>query len=85
MAAKKLLASNVTDPKIDRWYQVAKRLELWVVRSPAQAGRISVLYCPVEKQADVSRQLHEENLHQISFQFDFLGAHILLNSDNQEN
>lgn len=78
---KKLLASTVTTPEIDEWYRVAKDAgALGGKVTGAGGGGFLLLYCPAERQAEVARRLHASGLHQMRFQFDFLGAHILLNS-----
>jgi len=79
---KKRLASTVTNESIDRWYQLAKETgALGGKVTGAGGGGFLLLYCPVERQGELASRLRAEGLYQIRFQFDFLGAHILLNSE----
>ena len=76
---KKLLASHVTNPAIEKWYRTA-------VDAGAIGGKVTgaggggflLLFCPADKQAEVSQQLRERGLQQVKFRFDFRGAHLLL-------
>lgn len=77
--SKKRLASSVTNPTIDRWYRIARDAGAVGGKvTGAGGGGFLLLYCPPERQAEVARVLREQGLHQMRFQFDFLGAHILL-------
>ena len=79
---KKLLASTVTNPAIDDWYRVAREAgALGGKVTGAGGGGFLLLYCPTDRQSEVATRLRERGLHQIRFRFDFLGAHILLNSE----
>ncbi|MHB0868458.1 MAG: GHMP family kinase ATP-binding protein [Chloroflexota bacterium] len=78
---KKRLASTVTNESIDGSYRTAREAgALGGKVTGAGGGGFLLLYCPPESQPDVVRRLGERGLHQIRFQFDFLGAHILMNS-----
>ncbi len=79
---KKLLASSVTNPAIDDWYRVAREAgALGGKVTGAGGGGFLLLYCPTDRQPEVATRLRERGLQQIRFRFDFLGAHILLNSE----
>ncbi len=79
---KKLLASTITNESIDESYRVAKEAgALGGKVTGAGGGGFLLLYCIPERQPEVARRLAERGLHQIRFHFDFLGAHILMNSE----
>lgn len=78
---KKLLASTVTNESIDESYRIAKEAgALGGKVTGAGGGGFLLLYCPPERQPEVARRLRDRGLHQIRFHFDFLGAHILMNT-----
>ena len=78
---KKRLASTVTNQAIDESYRIAKEAgALGGKVTGAGGGGFLLLYCPPERQPEVTRGLRDRGLQQIRFQFDFLGAHILMDS-----
>jgi D-glycero-alpha-D-manno-heptose-7-phosphate kinase len=78
---KKKLANRVTNEAIDESYRVAKEAgALGGKVTGAGGGGFLLLYCSPECQPDVASRLKERGLQQVRFQFDFLGAHILMNS-----
>ncbi len=78
---KKRLASRVTNSDIDEWYRMAKDAGAVGGKvTGAGGGGFLLLYCPLERQFEVTRVLHERGLHAMRFHFDILGAHVLLDS-----
>lgn len=78
---KKRLASTVTNKEIDESYRIARKAgALGGKVTGAGGGGFLLLYCPPESQPEVVGRLRERGLQQIRFHFDFLGAHILMNS-----
>jgi D-glycero-alpha-D-manno-heptose-7-phosphate kinase len=80
---KKTLASTVTNPEIDDSYRIAIEAGAFGGKvTGAGGGGFLLLFCPPERQAEVSGRLEARGLHRIGFLFDFLGAHILMD-DNE--
>ncbi len=78
---KKRLARTVTNQSIDESYQIAKEAgALGGKVTGAGGGGFLLLYCPPDHQPEVTQRLRERGLQPIRFQFDFLGAHILMDS-----
>ncbi|HEX2988994.1 MAG TPA: GHMP kinase [Chloroflexota bacterium] len=76
---KKTLASTVTNGEIDESYRIAIEAgALGGKVTGAGGGGFLLLFCPPGRQSEVSAQLEARGLHRIGFQFDFLGAHILM-------
>jgi len=77
---KKRRSAKISDPNIDRWYEVARA-------NGAQGGKIMgaggggffMLYCPNSHKAQLRKALAAEGLREMSYDFDFSGAKVLLN------
>lgn len=87
--AKKRVSSKISNSRIDAMYELA-------VRNGALGGKITgaggggflLLYCEPQNQDQVRRALHGYGLKEMSFAFDFQGAHVLVNDpfiDNDTN
>ncbi|HHX64936.1 MAG TPA: GHMP kinase, partial [Chloroflexi bacterium] len=78
---KKKFASNVSNPKIDRWYDLARdHGALGGKITGAGGGGFLLLYCEPEHQADVTRALEQQDLQRMDFRFDYGGARVLMNT-----
>lgn len=79
--AKRQLASGITDPWIDQWYQVARE-------SGARGGKIAgaggggflLLYCDRQHQDRVTEALQAQGLHRMDFRFETGGAMVIVNT-----
>jgi D-glycero-alpha-D-manno-heptose-7-phosphate kinase len=79
--AKRQLASGITDPWIDQWYQVARE-------SGARGGKIAgaggggflLLYCQPEYQERVTEALAGQGLTRMDFRFETGGAMVIVNN-----
>lgn len=77
---KKRRSAQITDPQIDRWYDLA-------LDSGALGGKIMgaggggffVFYCPNGRKADVRNALAGAGLREMSFHFDYDGAKEIVN------
>ena len=78
--AKKRVSSKISNQRIDFLYDLA-------IRNGAQGGKITgaggggflLLFCHPSRQSEVRRALAAEGLHEMTFNFDFQGAHLLVN------
>lgn len=78
---KKQLARNVTNPRIDRCYELARRNgALGGKITGAGGGGFLMLYCPPERHGDVTGALEQEGLVRMDFGFDYRGVSVLLNT-----
>lgn len=78
---KKRLAKGVSNPDIDRWYEIARAHGAVGGKiTGAGGGGFLMLYCPLERQRAVTAALESEGLLCIDFQFEFGGARVLMNS-----
>jgi D-glycero-alpha-D-manno-heptose-7-phosphate kinase len=77
---KKRRSQKVTDPQIDRWYDLARdRGALGGKIMGAGGGGFLMLFCPRESKAGVRQALASEGLREMPFDFDFEGAKVLVN------
>lgn len=78
---KKNLAPNITNPFIDRCYDLARRHgALGGKLTGAGGGGFLMLYCPLAHQEAVTKALERDGLVRMNFRFDFQGATVLLNT-----
>jgi D-glycero-alpha-D-manno-heptose-7-phosphate kinase len=78
--AKKRLSSKVSDGRIDRWYDLAKANgAIGGKVAGAGGGGFLMLYCPGASKQRVRAAMTAEGLHEMSYDFDFEGAKVLLN------
>lgn len=76
--AKKSISKEISTPRIDRLYQLARE-------SGATGGKITgaggggflLLYCPIQSQATVRAALAEQQIQEMSFRFDHSGARVV--------
>jgi len=79
--AKRQLASGITDPWIDQWYQVARD-------AGARGGKIAgaggggflLLYSERQYQDQVTEALRAQGLHRMDFRFESGGAMVIVNT-----
>ena len=77
---KKRRSSQISDARIDRWYTAARESgALGGKIIGAGGGGFLMLYCPNGKKASVRRAMSAEGLHEMSYNFDFQGAKVLVN------
>ena len=77
---KKQRSSKISNPRIDRWYEIAKENgALGGKIIGAGGGGFLMLYCPNETKAAVRRAMAAEGLREMSYDFDFEGAKVLVN------
>lgn len=77
---KKRRSGKISNPRIDRWYTVARDAgALGGKVIGAGGGGFLMLYCPSDKKAPVREALAAEGLHEMSYDFDFQGAKVLVN------
>lgn len=77
---KKERAASVTDPTIDKWYQVA--IEAGALGGKivgAGSGGFLLIYTPPERKSRVRSAMNGAGLREMSFQFDFDGAKVIAN------
>ncbi len=83
---KKRLSAHISTPLIDRCYAIARAQgALGGKVTGAGGGGFLLLYCPVERQAAVTRALEAEGLIRMNFRFDFQGASVVLNTLSRSN
>jgi D-glycero-alpha-D-manno-heptose-7-phosphate kinase len=87
-AAKKQVSSRISNRHIDVAYDTALRHgALGGKITGAGGGGFLLLFCQPEHQESVRQALAEQGLKEMSFNFDFQGAHVLVNDpfiDNDE-
>ncbi len=77
---KKRRSGKISDPRIDRWYEIAKENgALGGKIIGAGGGGFLMLYCPNETKGAVRRAMAAEGLREMPYDFDFEGAKVLLN------
>lgn len=87
--AKRRVSARISNSRIDGLYDLA-------LRSGALGGKITgaggggflLLFCEPQRQGRVRQALVAEGLHEMTFNFDFQGAHVLVNDpfiDNDEH
>jgi D-glycero-alpha-D-manno-heptose-7-phosphate kinase len=79
--AKRTLASGISDPTIDRWYDLALSAGATGGKLVgAGGGGFLLLYCEPERQDAVSRQLDGEGLTRMDFAFESSGGTVIMNN-----
>ncbi len=77
---KKRRSGKISDPKIDRWYELAREHgALGGKVIGAGGGGFLMLYCPGSAKATVRQVFSAEGLREVPFDFDFEGAKVLVN------
>ncbi|MBN1814651.1 MAG: galactokinase [Anaerolineae bacterium] len=77
---KKRRSGQISDPRIDRWYEIAR--ENGVLGGKiigAGGGGFLMLYCSNATKGAVRRALTAEGLREMIYDFDFEGAKVLVN------
>jgi D-glycero-alpha-D-manno-heptose-7-phosphate kinase len=79
--AKRGLATGITLPQIDRWYNLARSAGASGGKiAGAGGGGFLLLYCEPEYQERVTEVLGEEGLVQMDFSFESGGALVIMNN-----
>lgn len=77
---KKRRSAQISDPRIDRWYELAKAQgALGGKIVGAGGGGFLMLYCPTDRKAHLRQALSEAGLREMSYDFDFEGAKTIVN------
>jgi D-glycero-alpha-D-manno-heptose-7-phosphate kinase len=72
---KKRRSTKITDPRIDRWYQIARdNGALGGKLIGAGGGGFLLFYCPNAHKGRLRRTMAEEGLREMPFDFDVEGA-----------
>ena len=78
--AKRRVSDKISDSRIDHLYETARRNgALGGKITGAGGGGFLLLYCEKDCQQKVRDALGREGLHELVFEFDFLGARVLVN------
>ena len=78
---KKKRSDKMSDPRIDGWYELARRCgALGGKLMGAGGGGFLMFYCPAEYRQDLREAMAAEGLPELSFQFDLEGAKVLMNA-----
>ncbi len=77
---KKRRSGKISNPDIDRWYEVAKANgALGGKIMGAGGGGFFMFYCPNDRKAQLRRAMAREGLREMSINFDLEGARVLMN------
>jgi len=77
---KKRRSAKISDPDIDRWYETARANgALGGKIMGAGGGGFFMFYCPNNHKAQLRKTMAAEGLREMSYDFDFEGAKVLLN------
>ena len=86
--AKKLLSKQISNPMIDELYDLGKRSgALGGKITGAGGGGFLLLYCDKQHQAEVRREFAARSIQEMTFEFDFAGARVVVDDpfiDNDE-
>ena len=87
--AKKRVSAKISNPRIDSLYELAtKNGALGGKITGAGGGGFLLLFCEPQNQESVRQALSAEGLKEMTFNFDFQGAQVLVNDpfiDNDEH
>jgi D-glycero-alpha-D-manno-heptose-7-phosphate kinase len=76
---KKRRSAKITDPRIDRWYEVARdNGALGGKLMGAGGGGFFLFYCPNSHKRHLREVMASEGLREMPFDFDFEGAKVLV-------
>jgi D-glycero-alpha-D-manno-heptose-7-phosphate kinase len=76
---KKRRSTKITDPRIDRWYEIARdNGALGGKLIGAGGGGFLLFYCPNSHKGQLRRAMAEEGLREMPFDFDLEGAKVLV-------
>lgn len=77
---KKRRSAKISDARIDGWYETAKSCGgLGGKVMGAGGGGFFMFYCPSRSKAGMRKALTEQGLRELSYDFDFDGAKVLVN------
>jgi D-glycero-alpha-D-manno-heptose-7-phosphate kinase len=77
---KKRRSHKISDPQIDRWYEIAKQNGAVGGKiMGAGGGGFFMFYCPNDHKARLRRALKQAGLREMPYNFDFEGAKVLVN------
>jgi len=76
---KKRRSTKISDPRIDRWYEIARdNGALGGKLIGAGGGGFFLFYCPNAHKGQLRRAMAAEGLREMPFEFDFEGAKVLV-------
>jgi D-glycero-alpha-D-manno-heptose-7-phosphate kinase len=77
---KKRRSAAITNPEIDVWYETARKAgALGGKLIGAGGGGFLMLYCPIRQKKPVRKALAAAGLREMSYNFDFQGAKVMVN------
>jgi D-glycero-alpha-D-manno-heptose-7-phosphate kinase len=77
---KKLRSNAISNPQIDRWYNLAREAgALGGKMIGAGGGGFLMFYCPLRKKGAIRKVMAQEGLRELRYNFDFHGAKVLVN------
>lgn len=77
---KKRRSGAISNPEIDSWYETAREAgALGGKVIGAGGGGFLMLYCPMRKKAAIRKAMAAAGLKEMSYNFDFQGAKVLVN------
>jgi len=78
--AKKRISGKISNPRIDRLYNVARHSGVLGGKiTGAGGGGFLLLYCQSDRQEAVRSALHAEGVQEMAFAFDNNGAQVIVN------
>jgi len=84
--AKKRVSGKISNPRIDRFYELARQHgALGGKITGAGGGGFLLLYCEPDCQASVRAALTNEGIQEMAFAFDFQGAQVVANDPFIDN
>lgn len=76
---KKRRSGKISDPNIDRWYEIAKENGALGGKIMGAGGGFFMFHCPNNHKAHLRRALSAAGLREMPYDFDFEGAKVLVN------
>ena len=77
---KKRRSGKISDPNIDRWYEIARENGgLGGKIMGAGGGGFFIFYCPNNHKAQLRKALTDAGMREMPYDFDFEGAKVLVN------
>jgi D-glycero-alpha-D-manno-heptose-7-phosphate kinase len=77
---KKRRSEKISDPRLDRWYEIVKSNGgLGGKIMGAGGGGFFMFFCPKPAKAGIRKALAEEGLREMPYDFDYEGAKVLVN------
>jgi D-glycero-alpha-D-manno-heptose-7-phosphate kinase len=77
---KKRRSGKISDPRIDRWYELIKENgALGGKVMGAGGGGLFMCYCPTKHKARIRKMFAENGLRELPYDFDYEGAKVMVN------